>query len=577
MAISLGQLDLEALKNYLKIVQGFRTVNDPSMDTENVDGVAAGLIAIAALVDGQLLKDENGKDRRDVVNNALNLLYINDKDEQVILPANKILTEDKGDKIVGNATEAAKSTAEDMRMLRNEMYHLKTKMIKSGATTFDQVYNGWIDPFINYDETMDSMDGRFTKDNYQCKPQDGAVVVNFPADTYVENQFAVLLANDGTAIYADEITKVDGKTIILGNGARFVDSEPVAIQKSYGLYHNGQFVFANDQADLLSTNNAVNMIYKDGPSRIKVFEINNPEYVTGYCTAIEIPAELDSNYLNAIGLSIRAVGKPAGQIWCELYRYNKENIYSPNEIVATSEFLNSDNVTSLWKTHKFHFRENDIKIQSGERYLLIIKGTVSDVNNVWCIGGFEENCNMTVHQDTFIYREGSVVVEQIAPDLNRNVVSDAFVGLYTTETQQVVLNYSKYGLYTGTFNLEHAQARRVRVSFNPRGSEAGFSIADVDTFYKVNVVGRVVNDSALYEHAGQLIPGIFEGEIKEFSHVVVAGGETSANEFVYDFVFDEPVNQIEFQILYNNPYNIGHGSLFSVVVSTDNAYLGGEE
>ena len=53
MAISIGQLDLEALKNYLKIVQGFRTVNDPSIDTENVDGVAAGLIAIASLIDGE--------------------------------------------------------------------------------------------------------------------------------------------------------------------------------------------------------------------------------------------------------------------------------------------------------------------------------------------------------------------------------------------------------------------------------------------------------------------------------------------------------------------------------------------
>ena len=37
MAISLGQLDLEALKNYLKIVQGFRTVDDKSGDTEFVD------------------------------------------------------------------------------------------------------------------------------------------------------------------------------------------------------------------------------------------------------------------------------------------------------------------------------------------------------------------------------------------------------------------------------------------------------------------------------------------------------------------------------------------------------------
>ena len=45
MKISLGQLDLEALKNYLKIVHGFRTVNDPSGDTENVAGVPSDFIA----------------------------------------------------------------------------------------------------------------------------------------------------------------------------------------------------------------------------------------------------------------------------------------------------------------------------------------------------------------------------------------------------------------------------------------------------------------------------------------------------------------------------------------------------
>ena len=135
MAISIGQLDLEALKNYLKIVQGFRTVNDPSIDTENVDGVAAGLIAIASLIDGELIKDENGNGRRDVVNNALNLLRVDEFGGQTIITADDVLTEEEGQSLKDVSIKAAKSTAEDMRQLRNEMYHLKTKMIKSGAIT----------------------------------------------------------------------------------------------------------------------------------------------------------------------------------------------------------------------------------------------------------------------------------------------------------------------------------------------------------------------------------------------------------------------------------------------------------
>ena len=138
MAISLGQLDLEALKNYLKIVQGFRTVNDPSKDTEYVDGVEAGLIAVAALLDGQLLKDEIGNDRRDVVAHALNLLKINEDGTQVPMNASEIVTFKDSEELQRVAVQASQNTANDMRSLRNEMYHLKRDMIRTGAMAYDQ-------------------------------------------------------------------------------------------------------------------------------------------------------------------------------------------------------------------------------------------------------------------------------------------------------------------------------------------------------------------------------------------------------------------------------------------------------
>ena len=56
MTISLGQLDLEALKNYLKIVQGFRTVNDAAGDTEAVNGTPSKYLAKVA---DTLIHDED--------------------------------------------------------------------------------------------------------------------------------------------------------------------------------------------------------------------------------------------------------------------------------------------------------------------------------------------------------------------------------------------------------------------------------------------------------------------------------------------------------------------------------------
>ena len=576
MAISLGQLDLEALKNYLKIVQGFRTVNDPAMDTEHVDGVASNLIAIASIIEDQLLKDENGKDRRDVINHALNLLRLDEFGEQTIINANDILTAAEGQGLKDVAQKAAKNTAEDMRQLRNEMYHLKTKMIRSGAVSFDQVYNGWIDPFVHYIEDEDDMDGRFTKDKMSCSGNHGDIssTAGESFETlYDVGQFGVLMSGD-KAIYADEITHMSGSYLMLGDGTTFIDSQPDAIQKSYGLYHKGQFIFANNKNENVNTDNFVNMIYKDGANRIKIMELNEEENVMGFGTVIEVPAELDENYLNAVGLSIRAVGKP-GQIWCELYHWNEEAIYDPSNVIAISEFLNSDRVTNDWKTHKFYFRDTDIKMESGHKYLLLIKGTGTWNDNVWCLGGFEEVCNMSVHQDTFIYRNNNNFLERILPNATTNMIYDAFVSLFTTETEQVILNYSRFGAYTGTFNLENALARRVRISFNPNlnGKQKNPELFRVEDYYKVSVKGQTAD--------GEIVMGMFDEEagIKRYSHVVISNNEVSADEYAYDFIMPEEVVKIEFQIMYNSTELVDetkHGSLFSVVVSTDNAYIESE-
>lgn len=570
MAISLGQLDLEALKNYLKIVQGFRTVNDPAMDTEYVDGVAANFIAIASLINNELLKDENGKPRRDVVNHALNVLRLDENGKQTIINANDLLTLQQGEGFLEDAIDASENTAEDMRQLRNEMYHLKTKMIRSGSVTYDQVYNGWIDPFIHYIEDEDAMDGRFTKDTLTLEGlQSGGDItpVGLTPKLYNAGQFAVLLS-EGNAAYANEISSVDESTIYFKDGSFFLDKIPDTIQKSYGMYHNGQFVFANDVSNILTTENSVNMIYKDGASRVKILEFNETEDIYGFGTMIEAPAELDENYLNAIGISLRAIGKP-GQIWCELYHYNDEAVYDPEYIIATSEFKNSDTITTDWKTHKFFFRDTAVRLESGHKYLLLIKATGTFADNVFCLGGFKEICNTAAHQDTFLHHDNAML-ERVLPDLTTNEIYDAFVSLYTTESQQVVLNYSRYGIYTGTFELENAQASRVRVSFNPNlnGRQNNPELFKIEEYYSVNAIG--------FDKSGAIVYGVPDGTVKKYSHVVVSNNEVSADEYAYDFIFGTAVTKIEFQIMYHSPDVVDenkHGSLFSVVVSTDNAYI----
>jgi hypothetical protein len=178
---------------------------------------------------------------------------------------------------------------------------------------------------------------------------------------------------------------------------------------------------------------------------------------------------------------------------------------------------------------------------------------------MWYVGGFAEQCNYSIHQDTYTYTVDSKFKKE-GPDVLNNQVYDMFIGLFTTETKQLNLNYSKQGLYTGSFDLEHTYASRVRVSFNPRCGK---------DFYSVYVKGIT--------EVGVAIPGEFVEELT-YNHTVWVNGEQSFNEVVYDFSFPQVVNHVEFQIVYNRPDLVEkeYEALFAVVVSTDNVLMKGD-
>ena len=562
MAISLGQLDLEALKNYLKIVQGFRTVNDPSKDTEYVDGVEAGLIAVAALLDGQLLKDEIGNDRRDVVAHALNLLKINEDGTQVPMNASEIVTFKDSEELQRVAVQASQNTANDMRSLRNEMYHLKRDMIRTGAMAYDPVYDGFIDPFINQLNV-------FTNDEINVENIDGAnsISVSGEINAYRVGQQVAIVSQD-KVLAVDELKEIVGSNFTIGDEIFIFPSTPDTIKKTYGMYDNGKFVFGSDIGEDVNLNNAVNMIYKDGPNRIKVLELDETKGVAGFATTIVVPAELDSNFLKAVNLSLRTIGNP-GVIYCELYDYNEDMLYG--DPIATSGYLNAGAATGDWKTYQFAFNE-ELKLENGHVYMLLVKAAGTYSGNVWCLGGFEEPCNNGIHQDTYLYSSSGQFTKE-GPDIITNKVSDLFVGLFTTESQRVEITYSKVGLYTGTFKLENNEATRVRVSFNPGLNGKRPESFDVKDYYTVSAIGR--------KSDGRYIDGYDDGmSPKQFSHTVWANGQESADEFAYDFIFEEPVNYIEFQIAYKNKNAVSkdsHGELFAVVVSTDSAFIRKED
>lgn len=541
MKISLGQLDLEALKNYLKIVQGFRTVSDPSGDTENVAGIPSDLIAVIADVEDSEVQSLLG---RSTVNNAMNLVRVKEDKTIEVISSEDILTEQEGQELQDTAIAASKNTSDDMRSLRNEMYHLKRDMIRTGSMAYDPVYDGFIDPFLNGLELC-SRDP-LTVESTEI---DSANISGGDIDSYDVNQYAVLMAQ-GNLSSIERITNKTGLNLEFQNKINNINE----IQKSYGLYDKGKFIFASDGTGVVSNLSQMNMIYKDGPDRVKVAELNQENRVAGFASTIVVPAELDENYLREISLSLRKIGNP-GSCYLELYDYNVSNLYG--DPIAVSNYLSAGKASDVWATYKFTF-DNEQLLEKGHIYLLLIKASATNRQNMWYVGGFAEQCNNSIHQDTFLYTTESKFQKE-GPDLITNQVYDMFMGLYTTETKQLELNYSQRGIYTGAFDLEHNEASRVRISFNPRLS---------NQFYKVIVKGKTKNE--------ELINGEQLSDAKIFNHITWANGEQSAPEYVYDFAFNKAVNTIEFQIIFDNPNPVGENNyeaLFAVVVSTDNAYI----
>ena len=76
MSINVSQIDVEQLKNYLKIVYGFRTLDDPSGDTDFVAGVDSKSIAVSSGI-----KDKEGNVIRNIIDNSLNLVKVNENGE----------------------------------------------------------------------------------------------------------------------------------------------------------------------------------------------------------------------------------------------------------------------------------------------------------------------------------------------------------------------------------------------------------------------------------------------------------------------------------------------------------------
>ena len=516
--ISLGQLDLLALQQYLEIVVGFRKKDDKALDVTNVgtyshptfdstddpsvteiSNVLANQVAMAALdelgnpisitdKDGLILVPER--------NTVMNSMMLNG------IPGEDYLKKIESDTILYDVNNATYNLSDDIRNLKDELYQLKNQLIKSGSIKDANVYNGYIDPFIETKQTHTKGTGVKVE----------AVVGN---TVYVQSlgnlRIGDIIVLDNNGEYNIQ------KIMALGFNEFDVDLEwegssgPAAahqgsfVQKSLGVSKNGKFVFGCKPTEGKVAGKEVQYIVKDGIERVKVFELDHAGH--GYGTEIKIPASLADNVVTRIEVSLAVKGNP-GEIQGFFWKYNDE----------LQQYIKTDyrtrSIGPMEASGWFNNFETDLvtemPVQPGEKYILIMETTSGSTDDKWFIGGFnDEDCPDDVHNDSYIQSNG--LLYKSVED------KDMFLTLNTKKMIASELKRLPYGLYTCDFDIYQSQANRLRVELCVN-REGAFKVSDkISTNYATGKISEIPLDTRSNM--------VYKDEIFAKDDLLVIGGE----------------------------------------------------
>lgn len=476
--ISLGQLDLLALQQYLEIVVGFRKKDDKAIDVTNVgtyihptvddtddatevetSPVLANQVAMAALDDSGFpiaITNNEGVIVIPERNTVMNSLMLNG------VPGEEYLKRVESDSILTDVNNATYNISDDIRNIKDELYQLKNQLIKAGSIKDPNVYNGYIDAF---------MENRNTH-----TVNTGVIVESVSGKTVVVQSIGNLRIGDIVVLENNEEYNIQ-KISSLGFNEFDVDLEwegssgPVVahqgsfVRKSLGISKNGKFVFGCKPQNGRVSTKEVQYIVKDGIERVKVFELDHAGH--GYGTEITIPASLQDNVISKIEVSLAIKGNP-GEIQGVFWKYDEDMLayiktdyrtrgISPLEASGWFNNFEADLVTEM-------------PVVPGERYILILECTSGSIDDKWFIGGFiEDDCLDDVHNDSYIQSNG--LLYKSVED------KDMFLILNTKKMEESEIKRLPFGLYTCDFDVYHSQANRIRVELCIN-QEGLFKVAD---------------------------------------------------------------------------------------------------
>lgn len=434
---STKMLPMEDIANELKIIHKFASSEQKSIDTESVAGVPASNIAIIATDEfGNPLRYRNDTeiyiDERETVKNAL---YLDGK------KANEYLTKTEGAVIENFGENVAKTYADELAALRDELYQLRGELTRNGFVNEYGLYSGFQDFFRTSDKKY--LHNKYTKNGEVVETVElCGLSTNFVNSTNVnkiipsqigiikEGDWFMISKTDTDEHYLVKATKVElisteeevtFESSISVEGIPSIDNPTaVIITKVHGDYYNGTFSFSKVEDYTLTNKERYTMLNDDSDTKMEKILADH----TGYAAQFRVP-KLNSGALKNFTIMSRITGSP-GALTCYVIEKDKaknilnlslEEVGEEKGLVAKSKPISclessNTNITEI----DFDFRDPITDkypiLTGGKDYRFVIVAEKASVTDFWEIQ-FSKNASNEADPDvqtnnlSYTYLQGS--------------------------------------------------------------------------------------------------------------------------------------------------------------------------
>lgn len=445
--ISLGNIPLEDIYNYLTIVKGVSVRNENAVDTDYVSGIEASKIAKAATdINGNLISD------RDTVQNALQLGGVD---------ANQYLQRDESTTLLGDTYQVSTILSNELKEVRDEVYQLKAELAKQGYIKQNHVYDGFYDAFrdgeIRYiNEQVTTVVGEHTSSS--------TVITVANTSDLVVGEYIAIKDVEGN-MYASRIESISNSQITVNRSFGITILNGTGIYKHAGSYYNGEYIFGKNTGSYVSAN-VSKAIIKDGKDRTAIQVLG--EDTKGFATKL-------SNYYSTYGTIVRKVefslaytGNP-GAIRASIWKVDIDtDRQNPScELLGTSESVYPSSCSNTLSEVQFTFAE-PITISEGTTYLIALYAGGVDASNVWKIGGYVDEYDASYGSlwytdDTYYFDNNNFFMIPGS--------TDSYLALHISEEVSVNIRYNNTGLYTCQETIQGGFTRvRVELKVNREGT-----------------------------------------------------------------------------------------------------------